>query len=294
MESEITYEKFDWKTYIKINSDLKDDPDINSKETAWKHWIFHGYQEERPISAINNTNVHNGRFGNLFFINMVMHFVAIKLNLKCRYKYFKKFERLGIYLYVGENNYDSTETVTDENFLDLIQNNYITKQNIAINNENWFQTKEFALFLNSYFNIYYNKYKIISNNIFKNRYNNNNDLFIHVRLGDMTNKVKNIHMYYEKILSRSKYITGYISSDSIESDFCKYLINKYNLIVIDKCEIEIIMFGSTCNTIILSGGTFSWLIGFFAFFSKNIHYPNIKNPWYGNIFSFRKWNSINF
>jgi hypothetical protein len=112
-------QNFDWKTYIKINSDLKDDPDINSKETAWKHWIFHGYQEERPVSAINNTNVHNGRFGNLFFINMVMHFVAIKLNLKCRYKYFKKFERLGIYLYVGENNYDSTETVTDENFLNL-------------------------------------------------------------------------------------------------------------------------------------------------------------------------------
>ena len=49
------------------------------------------------------------------------------------------------------------------------------------------------------------------------------------------------------------------------------------------------MFGSTCNTIILSGGTFSWLIGFFAYYSKNINYPINNNKWYGDIFIFNNW-----
>jgi len=293
MTSEVTYINFDWETYVFINNDLVKNNIVN-KESAWKHWKLHGSKEERALRLINNTNVHNGRFGNLFFINMVMHFISLKLNLNCRYKYFKKFEQLGVYLHVGENDYQDTETLTDSNFLSLIHNNNISKQNILINNENWFQTEEFSYFLRSYFHIPYNKYKIINNNLFKNRYNNNNDLFIHVRLGDVENRIKNIHFYYEKILSKSKFITGYISSDSIESDFCKKLIHKYNLIVIDKCEVETIMFASTCNTVILSGGTFSWMIGFFAFFSKHIFYPNIKIPWYGNIFCFNHWNSINF
>jgi hypothetical protein len=49
------------------------------------------------------------------------------------------------------------------------------------------------------------------------------------------------------------------------------------------------MFASTCNHIVLSGGTFSWLIGFLAFFSKSIYYPRIKNKWYGDIFIFPHW-----
>jgi hypothetical protein len=58
-------------------------------------------------------------------------------------------------------------------------------------------------------------------------------------------------------------------------------------------EVDTIMFGSTCNNIILSGGTFSWLIGFLAFFSKNIFYPKMQEKWYDiNIFDFENWKSI--
>ena len=44
------------------------------------------------------------------------------------------------------------------------------------------------------------------------------------------------------------------------------------------------MFASTCNNIVLSGGTFSWMMGFFAFYAKNIYYPKYDKPWFGNIF----------
>jgi hypothetical protein len=287
----ITYEEFNWQKYIEINIDLQT---INNKNEAWDHWINHGQYEERPLTVINNTFIHNGRLGNLFFINMAMHFIALKYNLKCDYKYFKKFDRLGIYLHKGNKVYNSNILLTDDNFIDIIKNNDNLKSNIIINNENWFQTKYFVKYLYTYFNMTYIKYKIINNNIFKKRYNNNNDLFIHVRLGDIENRVNNIKNYYESSISQIDYITGYISSDNLNHDICKYLINKYHLIVIEEDEIDTIMFASTCNNIILSGGTYSWLIGFLAFFSKYIYYPNIQNCWYGEIFQFTHWNSVKF
>jgi hypothetical protein len=285
-----TYENFNWENYIKINNDLYN---LSTKDEAWNHWIIHGQYEERPLSYYNNTNIHNGRLGNLFFINLAMHFISLKLNLKCEYKYYEKFAKLGIYLHKGKREYSSNILLTDDNFIDIIKDNDLNKSNIIINNENWFQTKFFVKYLNTYFHLPYNKFKIINNNLYKKRYDNNNDLFIHVRLGDIEDRIDNIMNYYELVISKLNYITGYISSDNINHEICKYLINKYHFIVINEDEIETIMFASTCNNIILSGGTYSWLIGFFAFFSKNIYYPNLTKCWYGDIFQFPYWNSIN-
>jgi len=288
----ITYENFDWEIYLNINKDLNNtNTNIYNKETAWYHWLNYGSIEERALSIYNNTNIHNGRLGNLFFVNMVLHFIAIKYNLKCRYKYFDKFKQLGVCLYVGKYEYPDNIIITDDNFLNIIKSAQYNKTNIIINNENWFQTSEFVTFLNLYFNIPNNKLNIINNNIFKYRYKSNNDLFVHVRLGDMKHRMNNIN-YYEDILSSAKFSKGYISSDSIKDPLCQKLIDKYSLIIIDKSEIETIMFASTCNIIILSGGTFSWLIGFFSFFSKNVYYPSIDNPWYGNIFKNLNWTSV--
>ena len=288
---DINETNFDWESYIAVNPDLLINR-VYNKETAWMHWCNHGKKEERPIHFVNNTNIHNGRFGNLFFVNMALHFIAVKLNLKCRYKYFDKFAMLGIYLHIGENEYDKNYVLNETTFLNNIKDNRFEKTNIIINNENWFQTKEFVYFLKEYFSISYYRNNIIKNNIFKKRYNNNNDVFIHVRLDDVKSKLTNIEQYYEDALSRIYFENAYIASDSITDPLCQYLIKKYNLIEINKSEVETIMFGSTCNNIILSGGTFSWLIGFFAFFSKYIYYPSIKTPWYGNIFDLKNWIAI--
>jgi hypothetical protein len=64
--------------------------------------------------------------------------------------------------------------------------------------------------------------------------------------------------------------------------------------VIDLDEVKTIMFASTCKNIILSGGTFSWLMGFLAFYSEKIYYPKIKNTWYDDIFVFNDWVQVKF
>ena len=83
--------------------------------------------------------------------------------------------------------------------------------------------------------------------------------------------------------SKLDFNNGYISSDSIQNETCKYFIKKYNLNIVNYNEVKTIMFGSTCNNIILSGGTFSWLIGFFAFYSEVIYSEAI----YVIIYSFK-------
>jgi hypothetical protein len=68
---------------------------------------------------------------------------------------------------------------------------------------------------------------------------------------------------------------------------------KYNLKIIDYDEVNTVMFGSTCKYIVLSNGTFSWLIGFLAYYS-NIYYPKIIHKWHGDIFIFDSWNEIEY
>jgi hypothetical protein len=162
--------------------------------------------------------------------------------------------------------------------------------NIIVINNAWFQNYEFCLFLEIYFNKKEIKHKIIKKNKFIERYKNNNDLFVHVRLDDVEELGShNGFEYYDNIIQKYNFDNGFIASDNLNSSICNNLIQKYSLKVINLNEEETIMFGSTCNNIVLSGGTFSWLIGFLAFHSKNINYPINNKKWYGDIFIYKNW-----
>ena len=288
---DVSYIHFEWESYIILNNDLKE-KGINTKEKAWNHWINSGKIEERPFSFINNTNTNKGRFGNLFFVNMYLHFLSLQYNLKCNYKYENNFKKLGIYFNnTGQYTYNKNLLITETNYLTILKNKY-EPSNIIITNENFYQNKEFCLLLQKYFNRIQIREQVIHKNIFINRYRINNDLFIHVRLGDVYDRTNFLLPYYEKLINNIHYNKAYIASDSIESSFCKELIKKYNLYVVNLTDVETIMFGTTCKYIVLSGGSFSWLIGFLAFFSDFIYYPDMKrfeSKWFGDIFNFQKW-----
>ena len=245
---------------------------------------------------INNNYYHGGRFGNLFFTAMAMHFIAKKNNLTVKYKDHDKFIRLGIDFFVGINTYENTIELLDNNFFNIILSDDPLYKNINISIENnvWCQTKEFSEMLMSYYKIDENRNKIISNNIVKNRYNNNNDVYIHVRLGDIIN-YNYIHpfAYYDNVLKTLKFDNGFISSDTIDHPICQDLIKKYNLHIINLDEVNTIMIASTCKYIVLSSGTFSWLIGLLSFYSK-VYYPKIYTKWHGNIFVFDEWTEVDY
>ena len=243
-------------------------------------------------TIVNNNYHHGGRFANLFFTGMALHFIAKKYNLEVAYKEHDKFKKLGVEWFVGNNTYENTVKLSDNNFYNYIIGNKISRENISIENNVWCQTREFSFYLKHYFDNDLQKNKIIENNLFKDRYTNNNDVFIHIRLGDIshTNYIQPI-TYYENALKLFNFENGYISSDTIDHPTCQTLIQKYNLNIINYNEEETIMCASTCKNVILSSGTFSWLIGLLSYYS-NIYYPKIYVKWHGDIFVFSEWTEV--
>jgi hypothetical protein len=239
----------------------------------------------------NTTLGTRGRFANHFFRNLASHFLAINNNLKFDYSYSREFFNLGIDLYKGgSQTYNENILITDDDFFDFIKNNTRFNKNVILSENLYAQTKDFSLYIRDYFSADEQKNKIIEKNLFKNFYKNNNDVFIHVRLGDMVN-VNPGYVYYDKVLSQLQFEKGYISSDLITHPLCIELIKKYKLTEINDTEVKTIMFASTCKNIVLSNGTFSWLIGLMGFYST-IYYPKIKTIWHGDIFVFPEWNEI--
>jgi hypothetical protein len=193
---DISFHDFPWESYITINKDLMK-KGINSKQVAWSHWIQFGKKEQRAFSLINNTLTNKGRFGNLFFVNMFVHFISFKYNLFCNYKYEDKFKELGISFYKGTKTFQKNLLITQNNFLSIIEKNY-EPCNIIITNQNFFQNKDFCLIIKHYFESMKINNFIKNKNIFFSRYGKNNDLFIHMRLGDIADKTDLLLPYYEK------------------------------------------------------------------------------------------------
>jgi len=257
---------------------------VETQMTDWK-WGDAFY-----IRSKNHTTTfgYEGRFGNKFFRNMSIHFIAKNNNLKVTYDSDYSFKRLGIELFSGANEYLKNTTLSDQNFYQYVNDELKINANIKL--EGYMQTKEFSRFLFKYFQNEEIQMKIKKSNPYASRYGNNNDVFIHVRLGDALCHNPGFD-YYDNVMSKIHFNDGYISSDTIQHNICKRLIQKYNLKIINTDEVDTIQFSSTCTHLILSNGTFSWTIGVLGFFS-NVYYPKISTIWHGDIFSIDSWNEV--
>jgi len=232
-----------------------------------------------------------GRLGNQIIRNLAVSLIAEKHNLKVNYCNEDLIIKLGINLKSGSNTYTSIKNLTDDNYFSIYNCDNLN-YNLDPNNS-FFQTKEITNFLYNYLHTDIIKSNIIENNTFKERYNKNNDLFIHIRLTDAEKWNPGI-TYYINTIKIINFNNIYISTDDKNHNIVTKLLQLYptsNLINYN--EITTFQFGSTCKHIILSHGTFSALIGYLAFFS-NIYYPEyeLNKLWYGDIFSINNWNKI--
>jgi hypothetical protein len=246
---------------------------------------------------MTTTTDTNGRLGNQIIRNLAVSFIAKKHNLNVNYSSHHLISnQLGIDLFnSGTQIYSIMKELNELNYFDIYNADNIT-YNLNPNNS-FFQTKEIFNMIYNYLNYDIIKSNIIQKNKFKERYNNNNDLFIHIRLGDVTQFSPGIDYYLKSI----KYVKEfknfdniYISSDSPTHDIIKKIIQEYPYaILINTNEIETIQFGSTCKNIILSHGSFSAIIGSLSFYS-NVYYPKIDKYiyWHGDIFSIKSWTEL--
>jgi len=233
------------------------------------------------MSFTTNTK---GRLANQIFRNLCVSDIAEKNNLYVNYSSYKRITNLGFRLFSGIEKYNNTIVLNDDNFFEMKSKINLINSNIDAN-ENYFQTKEISNYL-------YKKVQDMKETIMSyNHYSyNNNDCFIHVRLGDVPNKNPGFE-YYSKVIKMLKYDKLYIASDSPRHPIVQNLLNSYNGIFVNLDEVNTIKFGSSKRHIILSGGSYSAIIGYLAFFST-IYYPDDKYMFNGDIFSIPGWNKI--
>lgn len=288
---------FNWKAYLENYPDLQL-AGINTREKALRHYKRTGQKEQRSDQPGITTNTLlnlGGRFGNILFYTFVADYISRKNDILITYNEIEKIKSLGIDLHEGTKRYEHTLVLTDENVDNIfsIFENPLMDKNLIIGG--YFQTPTVARYIKETIH----KESIIEKNPYKNRYpcyTGNNDVFVHIRLGDILDfNAQEEYIYYEQTLSKIIFDRGFISSDSPDHIYCKNLIEKFNLYPFQADEINTIQFASTCKSIVLSKGTFSWFIGVLAFYSE-IFFPDKigMKPWHGDIFVFPEWNKVTY
>jgi hypothetical protein len=233
-----------------------------------------------------------GRLGNQIFKNLAISLIATKFDLCVKYTSRKQIEGLGISLYTnGKNMYNSFKRLTDDNYFEIYHGSSLDSN--LHSDDAFFLSREISIFLHNYLHSDDVKANIISKNTYKNRYNTNNNVFVHVRLGDMEQFNPGVK-YYLKALSMIEFSNLYLSSDSVDHVIVRNITKIYpQTQVIQQDEVSTIQFASTCRNIILSHGSFSAIIGYLAF-NSNIYYPThhaSNKKWFGDMF-IQGWSEV--
>lgn len=237
----------------------------------------------------------SARLGNKFFMNMAISLLSAKYRQKAEYAMESELNQLGIDFHkeldpLSENR--PIAAIDDTNFMNYIQDSD-TNLIIDFQRDTYCQIPEFCHILKSHFLNESLRTRIRNTNPWTKRIGNNHDVFVHVRIGDVPHFTPSLS-YYEKALSNITYEKGYIASDSPHHPIINELCQKYGLIKVMEEQVRTIQFGLTCEHLILSHGTYSWLIGFLNFDSKSVQYPKIKTKWHGDIFVFDDWTEVDW
>jgi len=242
-----------------------------------------------------------GYLGNKFICNMVVYLLSKKYNtgsqyekdegewpavLGGQYKY-DGFPKLGIYFNNEIKNFEKTYLLSDtevdyllndnvriDRTTNYILNGYCQRPNIIKHIANYFLNNGRGWDENELCK------SVISNNKYKCRYEKNNDVFISIRAGDVFSKhdrqIIPEQRFYESIIDslKDKYDNIYLTSDNIGHHFCQNLIKKYKITPYVTNHIDAVLFGSTCKHVIISSGSFCFLIALLSFFSDKVYFSN--------------------
>ena len=227
---------------------------------------------------------YDGRLSNHLLIYLMGQYLAEKFDLFFNQSVWNNelIENFIINKFSGSKVFNDFETVNDNNIIEILNRNKI--QTGIILNGGFFQNAEIFKYLNLI--DHYKKY------IVPKKLEITADLFVHVRLGDIQNIYSLPYEYYKKSIQRIKFNSGVISSDSIDDKIVKTLSQEFNLKIINQSPSYTIRYGSQCKNLVLSSGSFSFLIGLFSN-NSNIYFIDNKtqkdiygiNNWDGGMFS---------
>jgi hypothetical protein len=220
---------------------------------------------------------YQGRLGNILMTSVCASIIAKKYDLKV--ENYNNFNNANfVNLYSGNKVFNDFIELDDFTVLNFVENTTEISKGIIL--DCFFQDKNFLT-----------KYKTDIKNMFT--YNKElrhpDDLFVHVRLGDVA-QLNPGYEYYEKCIKNINFKNGFISSDTEDHQIVQQLIKNFNLKIYNNSPLDTIFFGSQFSNLVLSNGTFSWWMGMLSN-ENNIFYPIVENKWFGEMY-FDNWKGI--
>ena len=236
----ITYDEFDWITYINNYKDLR--ISYKTKEEAWCHWVNYGNYEGRTYHQIINSNMNNNyiqkSYIDVFFNIQISYNNIDSINFK-QYKNNINNDHINESFIIETKNYDNNIynwEIVDNNIIDDLDSFIIiidfpnlgggTTQFINRIISNYKKENNFII-LRNYENIINNGKIVITINDEKMLKDNYSDESIIIFLNKYLDKIKFI--FFNHILNHSKKTLDYLlnintTKITITHDF--YLINK--------------------------------------------------------------------
>ena len=235
-------------------------------------------------------NEHYQRTGNSLLQNIGASVLSNKFNLKVQnYPHIPNIELLG--LKYNQSGVINENLIKLYDFMDVghVEENCITLSKLISQNHIDFGLSIDASFQFDEFVLKFRKEILDHFNLdFSNK---NDNLFVHVRLGDVTHLNPGLE-YYRTAIKSINYTSGFISTDSFQNPIVQSLITEFNLIPYTEHDpVKVLNFAKDFDKLILSKGSFSWWMAFLSK-AKKIIFPKNDTSWYGNIFVYDDWEFI--
>jgi hypothetical protein len=246
-----------------------------------------------------------GRLCNGLIRNIAVSMLSEKFDLKTTYQYADEMKALGLSLFSGRKAYPAVFRLNDANYIEVFNRSILLANLHTVSEHCYLQTPEISALVYSFLRRAAIYTSIMAANPYKQFYKNNNFTFLHVRLTDVRHYSPG-SKYFLKAIAATQFSTLYIASDNLEDEIIKEITAVYpNAVLFSATPIQTLQFGSTCRNIILSGGSFSAMIGMLALFStvqypesSNIGYDSVNGihnrQWCGDMFSGHGWTMVSY
>jgi len=244
---------------------------------------------------MSRTTGANGRLGNQIIRNIAVSLIAEKFDLYVDYSSKEIINNLGIPLYCGSRKLLTTIELNDDNYMRILNAERLDSN---LNSDRaYFQTKPIMELIYNYLRSDKVMNLVKNRNEYKDLYGNNDSVYIHVRMGDVSQHNPGAEYYINalRMIEADRYVdTVYVSSDSPDHEIIQTIKRAHpNVRVLNINEEYTIKYGSVQRSVIMSHGTYSMIIGYIGYESESYYYPlyNSSVKWYADL-KREEWKSV--